>query len=191
MSRMDEAWPRFLAAFAAAAPEVTSCEAVVKLPERIARVAGWVGQQLTATPTTPFATLLHGDYKAANLFLPPSLSGGGGSVSVDFQWVGLGCGMSDVAYHLSHAVGVDALEADDGEAGLVDWYIAALRGRLPAAAAAAYTDDIARRQYSLAVVDYARLVFTRFVADASPASFAAALARRVFPVPGGPYRMAP
>lgn len=59
---------------------------------------------------------------------------------------------------------------------LVALYLAQLRSRLPAAAAAAYTDTLAKRHYSLALVDYARLTFCRFVTDASPASFAAAAA---------------
>ncbi|KAK3239938.1 hypothetical protein CYMTET_50170 [Cymbomonas tetramitiformis] len=174
MTRMHTIWPRFLSAFAEMAPEVTSRPSITSLPERLARLAPWIATELTAAVEAPFATMVHGDPKAANIFLPRRAGDGGGTaVPVDFQWVGLGFGMSDVAYHLSHAVLPDALEAGGGEAELVAGYCAALRSRLPTAAAAAYTDEVATYHYRLALADYARLVLSRFVTDAAPAAFAA------------------
>jgi len=69
--------------------------------------------------------------------------------------------MSDVAYHLTHAVGLDALQQDSGERGLVLFYLAELRARLPVTAC--LTDEVAVRQYTLALLDYARLLLSRFV----------------------------
>jgi hypothetical protein len=208
LDQMIDRWPAFLSAFESTAPQLLSRPAVQALPARLARVARRVAGEARVGPDDAFATLVHGDYKAANLFFPverqdrregqdiaegqdtvwglckaareeePAAVGSSGAgkgevVPVDFQWTGVGLGMSDVAYHLAHAVGLDALQQDGGEQGLVLFYLAELRARLPAAAAARLTDELAGRQYKLALLDYARLFLSRFVTDASPAAFAA------------------
>ena len=66
---IESVWPEFLAAFTALEPELMKCSAVVELPRRLVRLAEWVNAQLAVQPTQRFCTLLHGDYKAANLFL--------------------------------------------------------------------------------------------------------------------------
>lgn len=196
LNRMAERWPAFLSAFASAAPNLVSRPSVQGLPARLSRVAQWVAAEVRVGPDDAYATLVHGDYKAANLFFPrdghdtagghgqpgsgrkPELEVGavggctadgdasasaedGEAVPVDFQWTGVGLGMSDVAYHLTHAVGLDALQQDSGERGLILFYLAELRARLPVTAC--LTDEVAVRQYTLALLDYARLLLSRFV----------------------------
>ena len=181
MARMHEVWPTFLREFSHLDPELFHRPSVVELPRRLAALAHWVAEELAVTPSQPHCTLIHGDYKAANLFLPVSnVTDEAAVVPVDFQWVGFGLGMRDVAYHITHAVEVDALAAEGAEEDLVRCYCNSLRSRLAASAkaagraASAYDDAIAMRHYRLACVDYARLLLTRFVTDASEGAFAAA-----------------
>ena len=69
-----------------------------------------------------YKTIVHGDAKIANFCLPPQ---GGPVAAVDFQYVGGGCGMKDVAYFLSSCLDPGEL---DGLAGpYLDDYFAVLR----------------------------------------------------------------
>ena len=52
------------------------------------------------------ATIVHGDYKAANIFLDKS----GHSTAVDFQWTGYGYGTTDLLYLLATSLSSSALE---------------------------------------------------------------------------------
>lgn len=67
-----------------------------------------------------FQTLVHGDAKVANFCF-----GTGGVAAVDFQYVGGGCGMKDVAYFLSSVLGDRAL--DQQVPHLLDHYFVCLR----------------------------------------------------------------
>jgi hypothetical protein len=99
-----------------------------------------------APPACGAGTLVHGDYKAANvLFLRD-----GGIAAFDFQWASSApSGASDVAYLLAGAVAYDDV-AGGGAGALVDAYADALRAALVArgvgaAAAAAAADRAALR----------------------------------------------
>jgi Ser/Thr protein kinase RdoA (MazF antagonist) len=101
-----------------------------------------------------FRTLVHGDAKVANLCFSQD---GGQVAAVDFQYVGGGCGMKDVAYLFSSCLSERALarHAD----GLLDTYFVHLR------AALAETDvDVAaletewRALYPVAWADFARFL---------------------------------
>ncbi len=69
----------------------------------------------------PFQTLVHGDAKLANFCFgdPGEVAG------VDFQYVGGGCGMKDVAYFISSCVGEH--EAKTVVPSMLDHYFAVLR----------------------------------------------------------------
>ncbi len=74
---------------------------------------------------SPFQTLVHGDAKLANF----CFSEDGCSVAaVDFQYVGGGCGMKDVAYFIGSCLDEEACERE--AAGLLDIYFNALRAAL-------------------------------------------------------------
>ena len=122
----------------------------------------------------PFRTLIHGDPKAANLFvreLPAAGGGGRGSVEVgliDFQWSGFGLGATDVAHHLCGALDPTVLDEPGAEAALLDHYHGALCAALVRYGAAATRDEAAaallpretlQGQYEQAVLDMGRLVF--------------------------------
>lgn len=76
---------------------------------------------------TRFQTLVHGDAKLANFCFTadvpiPKVA------AVDFQYVGRGCGMKDVAYFIGSCLGEDECEAM--ESTLLDHYFASLRSFL-------------------------------------------------------------
>ena len=85
-------------------PELVS-EEVKGIGKRIQALAGLLDRFLSTESVGPRGTMIHGDYKAANLFLSDSSDGndclGAESVAVvDFQFSGGGLGAEDVCYLL-------------------------------------------------------------------------------------------
>ena len=68
-----------------------------------------------------FQTFIHGDAKLANFCFSPHATQ---VAAVDFQYVGGGCGMKDVAYFIGSCLYEDACEQH--EAALLDFYFSAL-----------------------------------------------------------------
>lgn len=118
-----------------------------------------------------YRTLIHGDPKAANLFLRDTeASSGGVEVAlIDFQWTGFGLAATDVAHHLAAALAPEALSLDGAaEAALLNHYHEVLCGALAEFGAAESAADAAARllprptlqqQYESALLDMGRLVF--------------------------------
>ncbi len=75
---------------------------------------------------SPFQTFVHGDAKLANFCFGTA----GGAAAVDFQYVGGGCGMKDVAYFISSCLSEADCERRETE--LLDFYFAALEHALGA-----------------------------------------------------------
>lgn len=117
-----------------------------------------IDQRLTASP---FQTLVHGDAKLANFCFHHD---GRRAAAVDFQYVGGGCGMKDLAYFISSCFDEDACERQ--APGLVDRYFELLADALQRSGAQV---DIAaleadwRALYPVAWTD-----FYRFLAGWSP-----------------------
>lgn len=109
----------------------------------------------TALDATPFHTLLHGDAKLANFCFAASW----GVAAVDFQYVGPGCGMKDLAYLVGSCLTPDACAAQ--EAHILDTYFATLRNALAeqhhTADASALEADW-RRLYPFAWADFERFL---------------------------------
>lgn len=108
-----------------------------------------------------FKTLVHGDAKVANFCFHPSVAK---VAAVDFQYVGSGCGMKDVAYFLSSVLSSEELFKDESI------YLNRYFGYLRLAAAAQVTPvELAdleaewRALYPLAWAD-----FDRFLAGWAP-----------------------
>jgi len=74
---------------------------------------------------SPFQTFVHGDAKLANFCFSKD---GKQVAAVDFQYVGGGCGMKDVAYFLGSCLNED--QCQQQEAKLLDYYFQQLRGAL-------------------------------------------------------------
>lgn len=100
-----------------------------------------------------FSTFVHGDAKLANFCFA---AGSRSVAAVDFQYVGGGCGMKDVAYLLSGDV-----ESDAAEQRHLDVYFRRLRAELAEREAAIDVDALEaewRALYPVACADYYRFL---------------------------------
>lgn len=173
LEQLKPVWKNYLEAFGPLHPDFFSEPGITLLAERLEGVAAWVAAQLQPSPEDEFATLMHGDPKAMNMFLPVDSSGK--ALIIDFQWTGVGYGMADVAMHLPHSVHVSALR-NGGEERLVKMYheelVKALTDKQETRATT-FSIDQAWHFYRLSFVDYARMVLCNFFKGASPETFAA------------------
>lgn len=161
-------------------------ESVVRLGQRVYDMAEYVSKELTPLVEDEYATLVHGDYKAMNVFLPKEAKedgneGDAAAIMIDFSCAGIGYGMSDVGMHIVHAVLPSDLE-NGGEELLVEGYLSALEDAMNRKQLNGGEDDdkskkwtypreVAMRHYQLACVDYLRFILGRFWRSATPESF--------------------
>lgn len=94
-------------------------EALDDLP--LKHVAAAIERRLSASP---FQTFVHGDAKLANF----CFAADGQVAAVDFQYVGGGCGMKDVAYFIGSCLDEDACVVYEEQ--LLDHYFAALKNAI-------------------------------------------------------------
>jgi hypothetical protein len=129
-------------------------------PDELARMkdselraaAGWLDARLRGAR---YHTLVHGDAKTENFCFNRELTA---VAAVDFQYVGRGCGMQDVAYFLS-CLDESTLQQHAGD--LLDFYFDTLRLALatlhPAVDAAALEAEW-RELYPIAWADFCRFM---------------------------------
>lgn len=158
LTRMVQSWDFFRKQFQDYAPDLFAKPSVQRLGQRIFDVAHRVSVELSPGPHDPYATLVHGDYKAMNIFLPKDASNE--AIMIDFASTGVGIGMSDVAMHVYHALRPNEID----EEALVTGYLDALsKARLVCNQnAVPYPKDVAMRHFRLAVIDYFRFFLGRF-----------------------------
>ena len=94
-----------------------------------------------------YQTLVHGDAKLANFCFSPEKDTPIRVAAVDFQYVGGGCGMKDLAYFLGSCLDDAACEAREAE--LLDQYFAALRSALAGKQPKLDTDAVEREWRAL------------------------------------------
>lgn len=121
-------------------------------------VAGAIDAKLSACR---FKSLVHGDAKLANFcFSPLSVSASECAVAaVDFQYVGGGCGMKDVAYFLGSCL--DERQCFEQQDELLDLYFAALTKQASVIHPAIDTVALEaewRGMYALACTDFTRFL---------------------------------
>ena len=165
LAGIESAWAGFCEAFSAEMQEagLANQPDILDLGRRLAAVAEYTSRQVSPAPKEPFATLIHGDYKSMNAFLPRKPDDP--AILVDFASCGPGLGMSDVAMHIHHAVVPENLE-NGGEEALVKYYWQCLQNSLNDVE---YPWEEALRHYKLAVVDYGRFFMARMWKGATPA----------------------
>ena len=110
---------------------------------------------------SPFQTFVHGDAKLANFCFSHD---GRKAAAVDFQYVGGGCGMKDVAYFISSCLDEDESEALEAE--LLDRYFELLRDALKKSGKA--LDFVALEKDWRALYPVAWTDFYRFLQGWSP-----------------------
>ena len=119
-------WARFVSMFAYLNPPLFNRPGIVNLGERLEAWSGWVSRQLSPPPEGKRATLIHGDFKAMNVFFPvaqPTSSeeksekksekkgeNKSEALLIDFASTGVGIGMADVGMLLSHSVAPETLK---------------------------------------------------------------------------------
>lgn len=117
------------------------------------RGAAAIDQMLTRSD---FQTLVHGDAKLANFCFS---SDGTRAAAVDFQYVGGGCGMKDLAYFVGSCLDDD--EAEARETAVLDRYFTHLGRALIATGSAVDITDVEaewRPLYPVAWTDFARFL---------------------------------
>ncbi|DAZ97098.1 TPA: hypothetical protein N0F65_010421 [Lagenidium giganteum] len=119
--------------------------------------------------TAALQTIVHGDFKSANLFFHTTTSSRT-VLAFDWQWCGLGLGALDVANLLNTSVSMAALEHEDE---LLRHYFDAWTAAMTEAAAPAYSFQEFQRHYELALLEYARVLISRFWKGMTPISCAA------------------
>ena len=145
-------------------------ESVVRLGERVYNMAEYVSRELSPSWDDEYATLVHGDYKAMNVFLRSDDDGDKPPVMIDFSCTGIGLGISDVGMHIVHA----NLDLQNGvEEELLEGYLTALEEAVSRRTGERWTYPrrIAMRHYQLACIDYLRFILGRFWRSATPESF--------------------
>lgn len=103
-----------------------------------------------------FQTLVHGDAKVANFCFDEGMSA---VAAVDFQYVGRGCGIRDVAYFLGSCLSGDTIEAN--EKYLLDHYFSTLTLALSERVSSTDIDNIEqewRDLYAIAWTDFYRFL---------------------------------
>lgn len=121
--------------------------------EPLKNAAAMIDQKLS---DAAFQTFVHGDAKLANF----CFSSHGDAVSaLDFQYVGAGCGMKDVAYFLGSCL--SETECEKNEEALLDTYFnfldSALKRRQPALDSTAVIDEW-RQLFPIAWTDFHRFL---------------------------------
>lgn len=99
-----------------------------------------------------FKTLVHGDAKIANICFPEA---GDDIAMVDFQYVGQGCGIQDIAYFLGSCLSES--ECEQSAEKLLEIYFTELTLRLPSDVAAAVEKEW-RELYAIAWADFHRFL---------------------------------
>ncbi len=108
-----------------------------------------------------YQTIVHGDAKLANFCFS---SDGTQCAAVDFQYVGHGCAMKDVAYFMSSAV--EANESTKMQEWILDTYFSALNEALDYYQPKLDANDVEKEWRSLFAISWAD--FHRFVKGWSP-----------------------
>lgn len=122
------------------------------------KAAAFIDQKLK---NSAFHTLVHGDAKLANF----CFSAAGEKVAVvDFQYVGAGCGMKDLAYFIGSCL--DEEQAEHLEAEILDFYFSELKSALSEKGSAIDRDRLEEDWRSLFYVAWAD--FHRFLKGWSP-----------------------
>eukprot|EP01062_Namystynia_karyoxenos_P062562 TRINITY_DN55467_c0_g1_i1.p1 TRINITY_DN55467_c0_g1~~TRINITY_DN55467_c0_g1_i1.p1 ORF type:complete len:437 (+),score=141.53 TRINITY_DN55467_c0_g1_i1:91-1311(+) len=126
------------------------------LGEKLQRVTPEVGRQLGAAAAAEGRwTMVHGDYKAANIFIGEDPADGSDPpvAVIDWQWTGPGVGATDIIYLCATTLADEVV--DDWESSVLRVYHSELSAALGGGEQRYPYGDL-RREFALAAVDYFR-----------------------------------
>jgi Ser/Thr protein kinase RdoA (MazF antagonist) len=166
LAGVEQAWSEFMEAFGMPFAELGLewTDSLRRIGSRVKKLAQHVSNVVSPLPTDKYATIIHGDFKAMNVFLPRNNDQH--TLLVDFASTGLGLGMSDLAMHIHHAVRPELLHDCGGDEAFVKYYWQELTKLIDTD----YAWDDAWRHYKYAVVDYFRFFLARMWKGATPES---------------------
>jgi len=199
LDNMISSWDKFRTSFAS---EIEHDEnysilfdrpSVLDIGKRMQSMARYISNQLSPSSNDRYATLVHGDLKAMNLFLPiadtetkpKNIHHGTDAMIIDFASTGVGFGMSDISMLLIHSM----RPSERNEETLISYYLGELEHYYHLTRTISsnvdatkeeeqqqkqhcfFDKEIAMRHYRLGVVDYFRFVLGRFWKSASPKTF--------------------
>ena len=150
-----------------------------RLAAQARRVDGWI-----ADACGPRRTLVHGDFKAGNLFVEDATRR---VFAIDWQWCGWGCGLHDVVYFFATTGADDFVKDFDGALWLYHYaLVEELEPELRAAAPWPYPET--RRLFMLAALDYVRWCFAYRLVDETPKAYKRRAAAEPRDINQGEYR---
>ncbi|KAL4129329.1 hypothetical protein PRIC2_005338 [Phytophthora ramorum] len=177
LAQASEIWPQMLSHWVKVF-EAESCLPTTadleSLGERMIQEAAYISNSLSLSvdANAPLSTLVHGDFKSANLFFETQSRK---VVAFDWQWTGMGLGAMDVANLLNTSVGISLLDNDENELQLLQFYYDCLNERLQTLGVTSdlhknYPFAAFERHYMLATLEYARLLISNFWKRMTPQS---------------------
>jgi len=145
---------------------------LLDLGNRVFIAAEYISNVLSPSPNEPFATIVHGDYKAMNIFFfeDNNETNPTRPLLIDFASSGVGLGTSDLAMHIAHAISLEDLENGMEEL-LFDLYFNTLQKNLPKSRNFEYSRNAAWRHYKFGAVDYFRFILGRQWNGVTPGVF--------------------
>ncbi len=135
-----------------------SLASIQTLGQRIAEISKQVHDKVESI--TP-KTLIHGDFKSANIFFKEE------NISIiDFQWSGVGSGITDIMYLITSTFNLELGENDfQIEKEFISLYCSEL-----AKNGVEYDEQVALQHFKWAVLDMSRVILAYFFANATPQS---------------------
>jgi len=174
INRVGSSWSKYITEFSSHNPEFCSRPEIRSLGDRVQTIAEWIASNLSCTPSSPLATIQHGDFKAMNVFLPTSPESSDGAMLIDFASTGVGFPMSDIAMHLAHAITPSNLSSStEGEQAMLELYYRHLESH-----GVKVIRSLLQRQYEMACIDYWRFMTGRFYGSQTPATYEKAKSNR-------------
>ncbi|OWZ01213.1 3'(2'),5'-bisphosphate nucleotidase [Phytophthora megakarya] len=174
LAQASDIWPQMLHDWAEVFESESTLPSTAELEslgDRMIEHAAYISTCLSADCNASWRTVVHGDFKSANLFFEGQSRS---VVAFDWQWSGVGLGVLDVANLLNTSVSFSLLRTDEQELDLLQFYFDRLRERLQTLGVpVAYTFAAFERHYTLATLEYARLLISNFWRRMTPQSCAA------------------
>jgi len=158
IKNMQLSWEKFREKFEHFDEQLFSDSGVRDLGLRIARSAEKIDKKLAEIRKSR-STIIHGDFKTANIFFDEDKSGE--ATAIDFQWSGVGLGPMDVAYLFLSSAELSVLTDEKKFEGLLQHYHKSLNMD-------GYLFDDFISDFKLCVLDYARVVIGYMWPSASP-----------------------